>query len=464
MMGSARNEEIFAISVEDRVLLHAPLHRVTALVDQTGAAQIAAGLASNNPASNREIQSIVEWLRDKPDPAPVERSGPIDQPLFLGLIPTRGCNLGCRYCDFPADDSNEKMKLELARDAVDAYLDLILQSGKAECEIHFFGGEPFFAPAVVQFVVEHARMRAAHSGISLHLEATTNGYYPANVAEWIADCFDTIVLSLDGPADFHDIQRMTKNQRPTFEVVFENARIFSGSQIELCIRTCVTSKIASALPEIAEWFSQELQPATVCFETLTPSPQTEKAGLIPPDPWEFAREFLAAEKVLAGYGLNAVNSMTEIQSLQISCCPVGKDALIVAPNGRVDACYLLPESWEQRGLDMNLGQIRVKGDVPILELEETSVRRARGLNVNNKLRCAECVCRYHCAGGCHVNHPGDAPTGQFDELCIQTRIITIARLLKGLGQHDLASKWLGSRRAMEASVFQQSDFLSGETL
>jgi hypothetical protein len=168
--------------------------------------------------------------------------------------------------------------------------------------------------------------------------------------------------------------------------------------------------------------------------------------------------------------------------------------LIVSPDGSIDACYLLKKDWSRNGLNMRFGRLNVPGItqpaattcgtsvangrtvqiIPlnqiglasksaepapqsILEIDYKALEGVRSLNVNNRPLCANCMCRYNCAGGCHVNHNTSAVPGNFDSLCIHTRLIIIANLLKQMGQHDLVTEWLSDRTAMEASVWQMTD-------
>ena len=206
------------------------------------------------------------------------------------------------------------------------------------------------------------------------------------------------------------------------------------------------------MPEIAAWMGEGIPPEQVVLRTTDRVAALTCCRLTPPDPWEFARNFEAAAQVLEPYGIETVLSSANLNTLQCSFCPVGKDALIVSPDGRVDACYLLPEEWERNGLDMRLGRV-ANGK---LEIEVEALERAR-LTVHEKPRCAGCLCRYHCAGGCHVNH--DTSGGTYDELCLQTRLITIAELLKRLGQAELADAWLNDRPALEVLAWQTTDEL-----
>ena len=449
--------DIFAVPVLDKVLIYAPLHQLLALVDRAAARLIQRHLYRAIPTGFASLQPILSTLEQPALPIPQARRGPLQEPLFLGLIPTRGCNLGCRYCDFALPKQKEPvMPFELARQAVEAYFQLLVEHNQPRGEVHFFGGEPFFAEEVVHFVVNFARLRAAQLGLQVRFEVTTNGLYSAGRSQWIADHFDTVVLSLDGPADIQELHRPALNGRPVHQVVERSARIFSDGAVELILRACVTSQTVERLPEIAAWLGQHFRPSTVTFESLTESPLSLAAGLTPPDPWEFARQFCAAARLLEPQGIQVVLSSANLHTLQASFCPVGKDALIVSPDGRVDACYLPAQEWERNGLDLRLG--RLAGGR--LEIDPQALQRARQLTVHEKPLCAGCLCRYHCAGGCHVNHHTNAAPGQYDTLCLQTRLITIASLLRQLGQDELAAAWLADRQAMQASAWQAGDALS----
>jgi uncharacterized protein len=477
-----QQSDIFVVPILDKYLLHAPLHDVVALVDLKAIRQIQDGLRSDHTIIDSTLQPIVARLRQPAQLRPQVNTGPITDPFFLGLIPTRGCNMGCPYCDFSAPKkNNDVMDLRLAREAVDVYMSILVENDHNQAEVHFFGGEPFYAPDVVHFVVGYATIRAAELNLDVRFEATSNGLYNTARAEWIADYFDTVVLSLDGPADIQDRNRPGLNGRSVFEEVVRTAQIFSERPIELILRSCITKDSVSRMPEMAGWIARDFRPSTWCVETLTASPLNESAGLELPDPWEFARNFDIAARILDQYGIEMINSTTDIRRRQQTFCPVGRDALIVSPDGSVDACYLLKKDWSRNGLNMRYGQIYLSGatdqknkaTIPLqqvdsetrhararLQIDDNALQSVRSLNVYNRLLCTNCMCRYHCAGGCHVNHDTSAAPGMFDDLCIHTRLISIANLLKEIGQYDLVTEWFSNRPAMEASVWQMTDRMS----
>jgi uncharacterized protein len=444
--------ELFAVPVLDKYLVYAPLNQTAALINHGALTRLRAGRESG---VHPDLDALCAQLGSVAV-RPLARSGPITDPIFLGIIPTRGCNMTCRYCDFVAPQhAHAPMTLETARAAVDAYLDLLDANHNDLVEIHFFGGEPFSTKTVVSFVVEYATYRAAEQGRLVHFEATTNGFFDENYCRWIAHHFDTIVLSLDGPPDIQNRQRPVLNDQPSADVVIRNAQVFSDAPVDLVIRACVTDYSVERLPEIAHWIGTHFRPSTVCLETLTPSPLSAVHGLEPPDPWLFAREFDRAAQILKPYGIDTVISTADLRTCRVSFCPVGKDALIVSPDGSVNTCYLLPHDWIAAQLNMQIG--RLTGAT--FEFDHAAVQAARDLNVYQKTLCEGCLCRYHCAGGCHVNHTAIHTATAYDSLCVQTRLITVAQLLRSMQQHDLADRWLADPTALERTVRYPSDRL-----
>ena len=447
--------DVFSIPIEDKFLLYAPWNSFLAFVNQPAAKEVQRNLL--NTKSNSEF---VKTLRAPCDILPSPNEGALN-PLFLGIIPTRDCNANCRYCDFVAPKPNNPvMNLSLARDAINDYLLLRKASGETRAEVHFFGGEPFYAEDVVIFSVDYATLRAEELGLQVRFEVTTNGVYRPSLSKWIAEHIDSVVLSLDGPRDIQDTQRPTRNGKSGFNLVFNTAKQISQGDAELILRACITQQTVNRMEEIAQWFRDEFCPSSVCFETMTPSDQSVKAKLEPPDPWEFAENFYRASQYLADYGIEAKYAAAEIGACRVSFCPLGKDALIISPDGAIDACYLLRERWEKKGLDLRLGQM----DNGKINIYPDVITHVRSLNVDRRPLCANCFCRYHCAGGCYVNNDTNAPPGYFNSLCIQTRLITITNLLKRLGQGVLISNWLANRSAMEASIWSKSDRLSDQDL
>jgi uncharacterized protein len=443
---------VFLIPVREQWLLHAPLHREDALINHAAADALRRRGARPRGES---LSALHQRLRTEADDIPDAVDGDVC-PSFLGIIPTRGCNLNCGYCDFGGPTSSmDHMDPEVAVAAVDWMAERLVRARRRILQVHFFGGEPFVSPEIVDIVVHRARDVAAQRGLVPYLEASSNGVFDERRCQFIGDYFGGLVLSFDGFAEFHNRNRPSFKGRPSFDLVARTARQLSEMPVELCIRICVTKDSVHDLEVITRWMCESFKPAVVNFETVTLGAAAGRAGLQPPDPYDFARHCIGAYRVASTYGVKALYSAAEPGAPRVSCCPVGSDALIVSPDGRVSACYLLPEDWKARGLDLDVGCVRADGSVA---LDFAGLTRIRELPLH-KPRCERCFCRWSCAGGCHVNETYPGCTAEYTGFCIQTRIVTASVLLEGLGCSDLVDGLLADRRAMERLAFHSADVI-----
>jgi len=441
-------ENIFALRIGSQVLMHAPLHGFSALVNPAAAAALSQGRHTGQMELDRLLEKEI-----LPPPAPHE--GEL-QPEFLGIIPTRACNLRCRYCGFGATRAaGETLDIATALQTVDWMAERLSLGHRSRFEVHFFGGEPFCASDVVDAVIHRVRWRASQLGLLPFFEADTNGFFDTRRCEFIADYIDSVVLSLDGPPGIQNRLRPAKDGSGSHARVADNARRLARSQTELCLRVCVTSETVNSLPEIIRGFSRSIRPDIIDFEPLKPCAESEAAGLHPPDPWQFARQFARAAEICAANGVLPVYAAAAIDTLRISFCPVGRDTLILSPDGRLSACYLLQEEWRAHSMDLNMGRTdRQTGP----QIDQAAVERVRGY-CQPTLRCQGCFARWHCAGGCHVHNTPPGSGADYDDFCIATRLIAAYNLLKELGRIDIWMALMEDAGKQQQLVFATSDRL-----
>lgn len=411
-----------------------------------------AGKSAPNPSLPSELSELADLLIQKPCAPPIA-TGPLD-PLFLGLLPTRRCNCNCVYCDFGAGEGKTSdMSPALAEAALTWYAHFLKDAGQDRMEVHFFGGEPFVCRELVETAVHRSRLLASRHDLSLHLEASTNGLFEQEYAQFVGDHFHAVVLSLDGFQDIHDRHRPIGSRRGSFSRASRTANLLARTPTELCLRCCVSNLNIHRLEEIALWFCEEFQPAVINFEPLTSNPKTRAAGLAPPDPYTFAGQYAKARAQALRYGIQTVYAATEGEPSRTSFCPVGKDALIVSHDGRISSCYLPRETCLERGLDMDVGRLSVQGE---MHIDPKAVLRLRGL-VRDKPRCARCFCQWVCSGGCHVHHSYPGSSLAYGAFCVQTRLLSACRLLEEMNLPHIALALLADRKAMEALALQASD-------
>lgn len=445
-----RTSVVYVVPVAQHWLLYAPLARLSALLNEPAVLALSRGQKVPQLAElNSALASVL--------PEPRCPSGELN-PQFLGILPTRTCNLDCIYCGFGAQcASPEVMDLSVAVSAVDWMAERVLAQGRLRLDVHLFGGEPFCAPNVVEAVAHRTRSAAAKRGLIPFLEVATNGVHDETVCGFVADHFDAVILSLDGPQSFHNRNRPCRGGAKSFDSVTRTAKLLGRSNVELCLRCCVTSDSVPKLEETAEWLCSEFTPNAVNFEPLQPTLRSAAAGIVPPDPWEFAVHYVRAERIARRSGVRLVYAATDTDQIRATSCPLGTDSALVSPDGRISACYLEQQEWKDRGLDLDFG--RASRDC--VSTDSAAVERIRSVVMNRPPRCSHCFARMHCAGGCYVYH-SSPDCASYDDYCIQTRIVSACRILTSLGLHDLVDTLLANDRALRRLALHPSDTLVHE--
>lgn len=414
---------------QSQVLIYAPFHGISTLVNHAMAETVSACLGD----VLRPIPENVSWIETlrKEGVRPDRKRGEPD-PIFLGLIPTRGCMMQCAYCDFFALRNHPRMSYEIIREAVDGYAEIMQKNGTDEWNIHFFGGEPFAAYKEIVFAVNYARMKAAVCGASVHFEVTTNGFYSEEKAYWIAENIDTVVLSLDGFPHIQNGHRPGPGGEESFPTVCRSADIFSKGPCELIIRSCVSAANAGQLAEWAAFLADRWTVEAVCLEPMIESPLARKHGLQAPDAGSFARNWAAAYNILKKEKIPLVYSSGDISALKNSLCPMGRDALIVTPEGLVGSCWQLFENQTAGGVDLHFGAVKDGS----LRINAEVLEKQRERSEENREHCRGCFCYAHCAGGCMVNRDRNG------DFCRMTKTLTLWQLFEQLGCHDQADALL----------------------
>jgi len=434
----SRIDDIFVVPVLDRFLVYAPLNGQSALLNKSAVLLLKSALLDlYHGRLEADFSALIDLLTEKTTASPA-RNGPV-LPEFLGIIPSRRCNMSCAYCDFGAHQQpGSTLDPEQMTAAIDWYATHLLQNERRHLNIQFFGGEPFVEQEHLDIAVHHARLVASRTGLIPSFEVLSNGLWSTQQQRFARDYFDRIVISLDGYQKHHDRTRSGSNSRSSYQHVIETLYFLSNQNIDLSIRCCITAESVLEMEEMSEWFCHEFQPDKVNFETLTENDQTRANGIEPPDPYEFAAHCIKSWRILRSHHVEPAYAALFFDHPQTTSCPVGRDVAIVHPDGMIASCYLQKEDWQKRGMDLATGRVNKNGHVEIDEQKLLSMRNMH----SQKMRCSNCFCRYGCAGGCHVNNTYPNASHGFTDFCIHTRIMTACRLLEMMGMTELTDELL----------------------
>lgn len=390
-------DEFFLVDAEGRALVYVPLRGVVLEVNDVGRRAL---LPDGDP---QQRESLLGAIASSVQSRPLHRLGK-DQPrarefrpYSVGLCLTDRCQLACRYCHA---DSGPGGSTTLARDACEAALRFASKNAHEldKClEVSFPGtGEPTQAWDTMNHLVALVEDLTRDHPPGHKISMSTNGVFSRSRAEYIADHFTGVSLSMDGPADIHDAQRPAANGRGTFEDVFATASYFAGREFLFSIRATVTEIGVDRLSEVWDFFERHFPGVPVGFERMNPIGRGHASSLRPPSAERFDAAF---ERLFAEAGRHSgllVNSgVGKLNLLQSAFCKsLSFPCMTITPSGAVSACTRdgAPDLF-------HYGQWNA--ETRAFDIDMDKVTKFRELSVDSFAECADCFAKYHCAGDCY---------------------------------------------------------------
>lgn len=193
--------------------------------------------------------------------APVLR--PIDAPPAFHVLakPTGAiCNLDCSYCFFLTKEAlYPGDRFRMTDDVLRAYVGQLLEAHTTrEVTIAWQGGEPtlmgvdFFRRAV-QLAEELKR-----PGQRLEHTIQTNGtLLNEEWASFFAEHRFLVGLSLDGPRHLHDVYRVDKKGRPTFDKVMAGLNVLARHDVDVNVLCTVNAANADHPLDVYRFFRDD---------------------------------------------------------------------------------------------------------------------------------------------------------------------------------------------------------------
>ncbi|PRR69294.1 thioether cross-link-forming SCIFF peptide maturase [Neomoorella humiferrea] len=336
-----------------------------------------------------------------------DRLGPSYRPpeptlQALCLHVAHDCNMRCRYCFADGGPFGGERGL-MSRETGYRALELLLkESGRRpRIEVDFFGGEPLLNFGVVRELVAYGREKAAAAGKRISFTLTTNGLgLTPEVEEFLITNQISVILSLDGRPEVHDLNRRTPSGQGTYHLVVPRERHFVAAQghRDYWVRGTYTHQNLDFSEDVLHIAALGFR--FVSLEPVVAAPEAEYA-IREEDLDRLAEEYrrLAVAYLEAGAGGNPFKffhfsidpEAGPCLAKRLSGCGAGTSYLAVTPGGDLYPCHQLVGKREYR-----LGNVQEGITRPELREE------FRQAHVYNQPECRRCWARFYCSGGCHA--------------------------------------------------------------
>jgi len=175
---------------------------------------------------------------------------------LLHIITSYTCNLTCSYCFMLSNLGTDQKLLSFddAKRGIDLYFS---RPHKPDSVIHFYGGEPLLHPRLIDDCLSYIVERYSASVIP---KLITNGTLYGHQILDLLDRYDfDLSVSMDGDREAHDVFRVDRAGRSTFDKTIEGIRAFQSRGHNPKVLVTVGEHNVHRLPEIVDKLC-DLQP------------------------------------------------------------------------------------------------------------------------------------------------------------------------------------------------------------
>jgi uncharacterized protein len=330
----------------------------------------------------------------------------------LTLVVTQSCNMSCKYCyeDKTLKFGGSVMSCDIAIHAID----FLFEHSEGSISISYFGGEPLLNFSVVKRSTEYAAKKALSTGRSIEFDIVTNGTIASNIIiEFLRKHNFKVGISLDGPKDIHDSNRLMHDGSGTYDTILLNIdKYFSllAKTNKVKILTTLHHTHYERVDELYAFFLRMEETTGITFSLFGKINYVEDRCNC--NTVEHYHEYL---EMVAKYVVNVYmecvkhNSLSPIYdkaridpqyfyNLENKCyckkslCSSGTELLNIYPDGSVAACRQLDPAFYPKAIWGSIADVQNAYDEYRLEPSKMAFLANQ--------HCKKCWANNVCAGSC----------------------------------------------------------------
>jgi uncharacterized protein len=269
------------------------------------------------------------------------RTGTADRTSFgLTIVTSMGCNFDCSYCfQVKPRASLDDETVGLLLGVLDDQLPTI-----ERFEVTWFGGEPLLGAERLWELSDAFIGRCDAAGADYAAGIVTNAYLlTPEVASRLRDArVGKVQVTLDGPADTHDLMRPLRNGRGTFDVILDHV-VACADIVPISIRVNLDATNVSAYEPLIEQLVERGLAGRVTVHPGRLVAYDEGIGA----PSESYRptcftlpEFAVVEREFLAYARTRGLASADLpQPVSTPCTAVRVNELVVGANGELYKCW-----------------------------------------------------------------------------------------------------------------------------
>jgi sulfatase maturation enzyme AslB (radical SAM superfamily) len=336
-------------------------------------------------------------------------------PTCLTLYLNNECNLGCTYCYAkPTPTPAPRLKPEEIRAGAKLIAENCARRDARMTTVFHGGGEPMLHLSLTQEALSIVQLEAQEHDVDLFRYIATNGVMSESKSRWMAQHFDLVGLSCDGPAGVQSQQRPLWRGGDSSKFVELTAQVVHDAGTPLHVRVTVTPETIDQQSEIAQYICEVLKPEAIRVEPIYEAGRAQSDDCIDEGNADhFVTEYLKAQQVAKSYGISWSFSGSRPWEIHGPYCHVFRDVLNLVPGGAATACFKTTTLEQTRAEGVLVGEMGSDGNFALHDNQKIQALR-KALRVFPD-KCTNCFNQYHCVRDCPDYCPlqGTTPASEF---------------------------------------------------
>jgi uncharacterized protein len=325
---------------------------------------------------------------------------------FLIKPASSNCQLRCKYCFYTSVAENREIASYgiMKEDTLEAIVKKGIEYAEGMCGFAFQGGEPTIAG--LDFFKKLIELEEKYNtkNIIINNSLQTNGMLiDEEWAQFLHDNNFLVGLSLDGPKEVHNLNRIDSRADGTFNRVMKTVALFNKYKVEYNILYVVTSQSGRFANKIYNFFKANnfryIQ-FIFCLDPLNEKPGNQPYSLKPEDLEKFLKitfnrwyeDFMKGEYTSIRYFDNLVAMVLGQRPEACSMTGQCQCNCVIEGDGGVYPCdFYVFDKW-------NLGNIKDKEIKDMISSDIAKEFVQPSLQLPSE--CKECKWYGLCRGGC----------------------------------------------------------------
>jgi uncharacterized protein len=236
----------------------------------------------------------------------VECERAVAQTSLLVIQPTPFCNIDCSYCYLPDRTNKKRLSLPVAERLFERIFKF--PTIKETVDVVWHAGEPMVLPVSYYEEMFALVERIAGPNLKVRQGFQTNGTLITDAwCELIKKWKVTLGLSLDGPAEFHDLHRKYRSGAGSFAAAHRGLQLVKKHGLPFHVISVLTLESVQAPEKMFEFFDRE-NIDIVCFNIEEKEGVNSDSELIDSSRFsELFRKFLVRFGELAEHGRKSMH-------------------------------------------------------------------------------------------------------------------------------------------------------------